>query len=353
MQVAVPRLASVRSSAELDGTLRSMMRAGADSTVPTMGLKTFVADLDDACVPVSRWPGIRWDEARTGVAGLTVLTPRDLGGLAPRCHNGPKLVPDCDLYLDRRAGRFCFVHVMATDRVADHAMALLVNTTPVNRAWIGPRALGACVGAWRRGGNGHNGARRQSTRMAGGRTVLGTIRAVHADDGADFAEVDADCDGWIAARRGTSVESHMRLADAMRGAYAQMAAVIEECSTGFNISGDDHDIGGGISIEFSHEIEDMQWCVDVVFGNAWLPRILKKHIDGGDGYYGVIPALDLESATTMDTAIATKRGLPPRLLVTLRKEYPASATLWLLARVQMHHDAGATCVELTTGRCSG
>ncbi len=353
MTAVIAGLESVRTGAEIDGALRAMMRVGMD-TAGSMGLKTFVADLEYGHAPASRLPDIRWAETPTGVAGVSTLVPRDVGELPPGSRACQKLVPDCKLYLDRRMGRFCLVHTLATDRIANRAMALLVHTTQVNRAWIGPRALSACVNGWRGDANGLNGtarAGRQATRMVGGRTVLGTVRARGAGaNGSGHVEIDADCDGWIAARDGTCVEAHLRLAGMIRERYARMATRVEECSTGCRMGPDLVDVGGGVTILLSKRIEDVQRFVDIVYGNPRFPRMLERHLRQGDTCH-YVPIFDGGSGTYLSTAISTRHEDSPAILVTLRKHHPGSAALWLLSRIQMHYDAGATCIDLTTGHC--
>ncbi len=355
MTAVVAGLGSVRTGAEIDGALRAMMRVGME-TAGSMGLKTFVADLEHGRALTSRRPYMGWTETPTGVAGVSTLVPRYVGELQPGSRAYRKLVPDCELYLDRRMGRFCLVHTLAPDRVAAYAMALLIYTTQVNRAWIGPRALNECVNEWRSDVNGLNGtarASRQETRMVAGRTVLGTVRARGAGaDGSGHVEIDADCDGWIAARDGTCVEAHLRLAGMVRERYARMATRVEECSTGCLMGPDLTDIGGGVTILLSKKIEDVQRFVDIVFGNPRFPRMLERHLRQGDTCH-YVPTFDGGSGTYLSTAISTKYEDSPALLITLKKRNPGSATLWLLSRIQMHYDAGATCIDLTTGGCGG
>jgi len=90
MQVAVTRLGRVRGAAGLEGALRQMVLEGS--------LRTYVMDMGGPGLPHSRYPGVTVRARHAGARGVYVLECAG-EGVRPR-----------EFYLDRRGGRFCFLH---------------------------------------------------------------------------------------------------------------------------------------------------------------------------------------------------------------------------------------------------
>jgi len=197
----VSRLGDVKDEDGLESALCALMGNGAAAG---RGLRTFVLNLEGTSPPASRRAGIAWESRPTGLDGVEIISCR-----APRSG-----APECDMYLDRRAGRFALAHVGDAGEVADAAVDLLARTTQVSRSWVGPRIIEGLAGG------------RAGSAGAGSMTVRRTAR-----DGDAAAAVR--CDGALVSEGGEAIRAHLRLADELRAAHARMCANAEELRLGF------------------------------------------------------------------------------------------------------------------------
>jgi len=193
MQVAVTRLGRVSGAAGLEAALRRMVLEGS--------LRTYVMDMGGGGLPRSRYPEATVKARHAGARGVYVL----------ECSGGG--VRHCELYLDKRAGRFCLLHAPGGEEV-DEAVRLVATVTRLRRACPGPAAIAAIAG--RAGGNGRRAAPRESARAE---------RV--ADDGGASAAVRWD--GAVVSAGGTSARAHLMIAEEARVAYARMCSNIEGC----------------------------------------------------------------------------------------------------------------------------
>ena len=316
MQVAVTRLGRVRGAAGLEEALRRMVMGGS--------LRTYVMDMGGRGLPRSRYPGVTARARHAGARGVHVLECSG-GGIGPR-----------EFYLDRRPGRFCFLHAPGGDDV-DEAVRLVATTTWLRRACPGPAAIGAIArGAGANGGNGGNG---RNGRRARPRESVRAER--EAEDGRAGAVVLWD--GAVVSTGGTSARAHLRIAEEARAEYARMCANIEGCDYGFPIvrRGVLRYVARSIDFVLSRPIKDVPGFVGDVFTGKPPLRMEGTCIKVEDGAYMVL-VVDLENAESLGINITSKY-----FGVGISNYWPGASVLRLLGHMQIHCDHGLACPTAT------
>lgn len=312
MQVAVRRLRDVKDGADLEASLCDLMRAG---SATGRGLRTFVLNLEGTSAPASRRAGLAWDAVPTGIDGVEIIS----------CRASRGSVPECDMYLDRRAGRFALAHVGDEGGVADAAVDLLALTTQASRAWVCPRVIEGLAGG------------RAGSAGAGSMRVRRTAR-----DGEAAAEVR--CDGALVSEGGEAIRAHLRLADEVRAAHARMCANAEELRLGFtDTPHGPHFNGTTISLILSREISDVPGFVDEILDGSPPLRMLGGKTRVGEGHY-MVPISDIENGIFMGSDF-----YPGRIGVSLHPQSSGTALLRLIAHMQVRYDPLLACPQVTTG----
>lgn len=312
MQVAVSRLGSVEGEAGLEAALREIMRGGAAAG---RGLRTFVLNLEDMAPLASRRAGVSWGSRPSGLEGVEIVSCRDSDGG----------VPECEMYLDRRAGRFGLAHMGEDGAVADAAVDLLARTTQASRAWVCPSVMDGLAG---RDPNGTRG---------------GTVRITRSARDGD-ATAAARCDGALLSTGGESVRAHLRIADEVRAAHARMCSNAEELRLGFvDANGGPHLAGRAIRLLLSREIADVPGFVAKALDGSPPLRMFGGAKRAGERSY-TVPLSDLENGIYMGSTFH-----PGRIGVTLHPSSSATGLLRLIAHMQLHHDPLLACPQVTTG----
>lgn len=316
MQVVASRVGDLRGEGGVEGTLRRLLLDGAGTP---RRLKTFIVEIAGVADPKSRHPGVMWKIRPSGLDGVSHVT----------CHDSGRRVPECELLLDRRSGRFCLIHTAEEDDIANAAVSLLARTTQLNRAWVCPGVLGELAG----------------TRRESGSTARGTVRML-SEDGCGHAVADVGCDGTITHVGGESVGAHLLTARSVCRTFARMCSNAERYRIGsFNTpNGPNIDLMP-IDVTLSRTIEDVPGFIDRVFDGH--PPL---HMRGGkirvseDQYH--VPTVDMEGAIHMGLDVT-----PSILHVGLRHGCSGSGVLRLLACLQLRHDPTLTCDQVTSGAC--
>lgn len=312
MQVALSRLGDVGGEAELEAALLGMIRAGAGGA---SGLATFIVNLEGSAAPASRHAGVSWDARPTGVDGVDVVD-------VVACRDSAGRVPPCEMYLDRRGGRFGMAHMAAGGGTADAAMALMARTTQLSRAWVCPSVLAGIAG----GGADATGGRVRVAR--GARGAASTVR----------------CDGALIPDVGMGVEDHLRLAGEVMDVHSRMCANAEALRLGFADAAGGARFGGRtIGLTPSSRIEDVPGFIDDVLDGSPPLLMLGGKTRIGDDHYRA-PTADLENGTVMGVSVS-----PTRIGVGLHPGCSGSGVLRLLACVQMRRDPGIACRDVTAG----
>ncbi len=148
--------------------------------------------------------------------------------------------------------------------------------------------------------------------------------------------------GYFAAKRGKSVQDHLRLVDACKVEYSRTIAYIESLRIGTSeIEGKMRVAGGPFNFVFPDSIEDLDLFIDRMF-NSDMPFNLwgmKFAID--EGYFKIM-AIDLHANRPIDFEI-TKDFMR----VYLFKGGCGNTLLRILANLQLHYDANAMCRQIT------
>jgi len=314
MQVVASRMGDLCGEGGLEGALRALMLDGAGTP---RRLKTFTVEVSDESLPKSRYKSIRWASRPTGIDGVSVIICHDLKGE----------LPECELVLDRRPGRFCLVHTAEEDAVAEKAVATMAYTTQVNRAWVCPSVLGE-LGGRRARGNGND--------------KLGTVRMKR--DGA--ASADVRCDGMVAHAGGESVEAHLRIAGDVLAASTRMCANAERFLIGTvdTPGGTRFDINP-IDIELMRKIEDVPGFISSTLDGT-LPLLMEGSAVKTEGGQFHAPTVDLECAHYFGMDIS-----PGLIHVGIQHGCSGSGVLRLLSWLQLHHDPMLRCEQVMAGAC--
>ncbi|MDD9813907.1 MAG: hypothetical protein OXU37_06545 [Thaumarchaeota archaeon] len=311
MQVAVSHLGSVEGEAGLEAALCAIMRHGAAAG---RGLRTFVLNLEDMAPLTSRRAGVSWESRPAGLDGVEIVSCRDSSGR----------VPECEMYLDRRAGRFGLAHMGEAGAVADAAIDLLARTTQASRAWVCPSVM--------------DGLARRRPDGAGQVAISRSAR-----DGNTTAVVR--CDGALLSRGGEAIRAHLRLADEVRAAYSLMCSNAEEMRLGFADTPQGHHlVGSAIRLVLSREISDVPGFVDGVLDGSPPLRMFGGCKKAGGGRSYMVPLSDLENGIYMGSTFH-----PGRVSVTLHPRSSATGLLRLIAHMQLCHDPLLDCPQVTTG----
>jgi len=312
MQVAVARLGRVSGAAGLEAALRRMVLGGS--------LRTYVMDMGGGGLPRSRYPGVTVSARHAGARGVYVLA----------CSGGG--VRHCELYLDRRAGRFCLLHAPGGEEV-DEAVRLVATATRLRRACPGPAAIAAI--AARGGGNGRRGAPRESARAE--RT---------ADDGRAGAAVRWD--GAVVSTGGTSARAHLMIAAEARDAYARMCANIEGCEHGYPIThrGVRRYVARSVNFVLSRPIRDVPGFAGKMFTGSPPLRMKGKCFKIVAENYS-IRVVDMENAESLNIGVN-----PSYFRVGISNDWPGASVLRLMGHMQVYHDHNLTC-PTATGDGSG
>lgn len=311
MQVAVSRLGNVEGEAGLEAALCAIMREGAAAG---RGLRTFVLNLEGTAPLASRRAGVSWKSRPAGLDGVEIVSCRDSSGR----------VPECEMYLDRRAGRFGLAHMGEAGAVADAAIDLLARTTQVSRAWVCPRVI--------------DGMTERRPNVHGPATIRRSAR-----DGDATAVVR--CDGALLSMGGEAIRAHLRLADEVRSAHSLMCTNAEELRVGFADTPQGiHLVGNAIRLVLSREIADVPGFVDGVLDGSPPLRMFGGCKKAGGGRSYMVPLSDLENGIYMGSTFH-----PGRVSVTLHPRSSATGLLRLIAHMQLYHDPLLDCPQVTTG----
>jgi len=306
----VSRLGSVEDESGLEAALCAIMREGATTG---RGLRTFVLNLEDMAPLASRRKGVSWESRPSGLEGVEIVSCRDSGGE----------VSECELYLDRRAGRFGLAHMVEAGPVTDAAVDLLARTTQASRAWVFPSVIGG-MAERRPGGDGSAAI----TRSARDGDATATVR----------------CDGTLLSAGGEAIRAHLRLADEVRAAHARMCSNAEELRLGFvGARGGPHLVGRAIRLLLSREIGDVPGFVAGVLDGRPPLRMFGGARRAGEKSY-MVPLSDLENGIYMGSTFH-----PDRIGVTLHLHSSATGLLRLIAHMQLRHDPLLACPQVTAG----
>jgi len=316
MQVVSSRVGDLSRGGGLEGALRSMMLAGAGGP---RRLKTFTVEVRGAGSLESTHEDVTWHARPTGLDGVTALT----------CSDDREGLPDCEIILDRRPGRFCLAHVAEEDAVAKKMIMVLAYTTRLNRAYVCPSALAGLAGA--RGGN--------------GRGLAGTAR-MRAEDGDGRAEADVGHDGTVAHAGGGSVGAHLRIAGAALAASARMCANAERFQIGAveTPKGTRFDMRP-IDIRLSRKIHDVPKFVHTALDGA-PPLFMEGNASHAEHDQYSVSVADLECAQYMGMDMT-----PGLIHVGIGRGLTGSGVLRLLSWLQLHHDPMLRCEQVTAGAC--
>jgi len=310
MQVALSRLGDVGDEAELEHVLLGMMRAGAGGA---SGLATFIVNLEGATAPISRNLGVSWDTRPTGMDGVAVVA----------CRDSSKRVPPCEMYLDKRAGRFGIVHMAVEGDTADAAMGLLARTTQLSRAWVCPSVLAGIAG--------------------GVNPTDGRVRVARGGSGSTVR-----CDGAMLPDGDMDVKDHLQIASEVMVAHSRMCANAEAMRLGFSDTADGTRFGGRtIGLVPSKSIDDVPGFIDGILDGSPPLLMLGARTRIGDCHYRA-PTADLENGMVLGISVS-----PTRIGVGLHPGCSGSGVLRLLACVQMRYDPGLTCRDVTAGVSCG
>ena len=313
MQVAVTRLGRVRGAAGLEEALRRMVMEGS--------LRTYVMDMGGRGLPRSRYPEATVRTRHAGARGVHVLECSGWG-IGPR-----------EFYLDRRPGRFCFLHAPGGDDV-DEAVRLVATTTWLRRACPGPAAIGAIArGAGANGGNGRNGRRARPRE---------SVRAEReAEDGRAGAVVRWD--GAVVSTGGTSARAHLRIAEEARAEYARMCANIEGCKYGVPVvrRGVLRHVARSVGFVLSRPIRDVPGLVGDLFTGKPPLRMEGKCAKVKDDLYSV-RVVDLENAESLGITVTSRH-----FSMVITNDWPGASVLRLLGHMQIHCDHGLACLTAT------
>ena len=316
MQVAASRMGDLCREGGLEGALRALMLDGAGTP---RRLKTFTVEVSGPGDLASSHEDVAWRTRPAGQDGVSILT----------CVDAREGLPDCEIILDRRPGRFCLAHVAEEDAVAKKMIAVLAYTTRLSRAWVCPSVLEELAGG--RGGN--------------GRGLAGTVRMA-SEAGGGRAEADVGHDGTVAHAGGESVGAHLRIAGDVLAASAKMCANAER----FRIGAVDTPRGTRfdmkpIDIQLSRRIDDV-------------PAFVSRVLDGGPPLFMDGNAAHAEhdqySVAVADLECAQYMGMdmtPGLIHVGIRLGYSGSGVLRLLSWLQLHHDPMLRCEQVMAGAC--
>lgn len=316
MQVAASRVGNLRREGGLEAALRTMMLDGAGTP---RRLKTFTVELRGAGGLESRHEDVTWHSRPTGLDGVSALT----------CSDARENLPDCEIILDRRPGRFCLAHMAEEDAVAKKMIMVLAYTTRLNRAWVCPSVLAGLAGG----------------RSENGRGLEGAVRMrAEADDGR--AEADVGHDGTVAHAGGESVGAHLRIARDALAASARMCANAERFQLGAvdTPKGTRFDLRG-IDIWLSRKIDDVPGFVSRVFDGA-PPLFMEGSAIWAERNHYSVPVADIECAQYTGMSMS-----PEFISVGLKRGLSGSGVLRLLSWLQLHHDPSLRCEQVTAGAC--
>lgn len=310
VQVAVSRLGCVEGESGLEAALCAIMRGGAATG---RGLRTFILNLEGMAPLASRRRGVSWESRPSGLEGVEIVSCRDSTGG----------VPECEMYLDRRAGRFGLAHMGEAGAVADAAVDLLARTTQASRAWVCPSVIGGMAG-----------------RPPDGVGSAPVTRSARDGD----ATAAVRCDGALLSGGGEAIRAHLRIADEVRAAHARMCSNAEELRLGLadTLGGQDL-VGRAIRLLLSREIADVPGFVaGVLDGRPPLRMFGGARRAGERGY--MVPLSDLENGIYMGSTFH-----PGRIGVTLHLGSSATGLLRLIAHMQLRHDPLLACPQVTAG----
>ena len=157
----------------------------------------------------------------------------------------------------------------------------------------------------------------------------------------DFVQDDIHSTGYFAAKRGKSVQDHLRLVDACKDEYSRTIADIESMRIGTSEVGGKMLAGGRpFDFVFPDGVEDLDLFIDGMFNSAmpfnlWgMKSVVRK------GYYKIL-AVDLHTGSPVDFEIARDF-----MRVYLFKGGCGNTLLRILTNLQLHYDAGITCDQI-------
>ena len=233
----------------------------------------------------------------------------------------------CEFYADVSDKRLCVLHTAACPDDAERAVAAItgMDGIPLDRMWLAdplPEALAREAGGLFGGGNpgspagpgpgiggsaslGTEGRAGRNPRAAGA-PECGGIGAARGGELAEPGRIRAGigAEGFLAARRGESVQEHLRMVDAARRLYAGVIEGIEECRLGLARRGGGRGIGGEpLHFRFGDPLRDERRFIARLFGSDGPFRLwgLESEID--DGYYSVA-GIDLHTWDPVNFEIA-------------------------------------------------
>lgn len=300
MQDSQGRLGDVGDEAGLEAALLGMARGG--------GLVTFVVNLEGATALVGRHAGVSWDTRPTGVDGVDVVA----------CRDSSERVPPCEMYLDRRAGRFGMAHMADGGGTAGAAIGLLARTTQLSRAWVCPSVLAG---------------------LARGDATGGRVRIARGG-----AESTVRCDGALLPDADMDVKDHLQIAGEVMAAHSRMCANAEAMRLGLSGADDGPRFGGRtIGLVPSKGIDDVPGFIDGVLDGSPPLLMLGARTRIGDCHYRA-PTADLENGMVLGISVSRAR-----IGVGLHPGCSGSGVLRLLACLQMLHDPCLACPDVTAG----
>lgn len=332
-------------------------------------LKTYMLESDDGFPAQFEAGGVNCDVVGTGVDDIKVLRASGKGAA-------------CEFFLDMSDRRFCLLH---TNDRSDETQAVIRSLVgdhghTFDHTWLHSDMLkGLCdipgnrfegLGlaydnrfAKQDDGDDHD---RESLRLSTSGSLARTMQAhmgLHPDlvkamayskvrivrrspDAdvleQDFAQDDIDNTGYIAVKRGRSVEDHLDLVRMCRGRYSEEVLGIESERVGLKEVGDRTLVEGRpFHFRFGSEVENLEDFVARLFDAREPFRLWGLKSKVRDGYLKVM-AVDLHTGSPLDFEITS--GM---MRVYLFKESCGNTLMRLLTNLQACHDSKTSCMELS------
>lgn len=163
------------------------------------------------------------------------------------------------------------------------------------------------------------------------------------DSPSDFIQDDITYDGYLAVKRGKSVQDHLQLVDVCRDEYSRTIKHIEESSIGVRAVNERTLVEGkSFDFEFESPIEDLDLFIERVFNSSEPFKMwgLKSNIH--DGYYK-ITAVDLHAGTPISFDIANDL-----IRAYLFKGNCGNTILRLLTNLQIYYDSRVKCKQIVS-----